>query len=47
MIQMQSYFGWKNSGMAMEYISKSKVALKDVATRLAFSEREGNMGSII
>ena len=44
---MQSHFGWKNSGMAMEYISKSKVALKDVATKLAFSESEEKMVSII
>ena len=44
---MQSHFGWKNFGMTMEYILKSMVALKDVATELAFSKREEIMVCII
>ena len=34
-LQMQQNFGWKNIHMAQEYISTSKVAIKDVASKLA------------
>ena len=30
-VQLQSHFGWKCPGMAMEYVSKSKAAIRDVA----------------
>ena len=36
-LQMQQHFGWKNVHMAQEYISTSKVAIKDVASKLAGS----------
>ena len=34
-LQMQQHFGWKNVAMAQEYMSTSKVAIKDVAQKLA------------
>ena len=34
-IQLQSHFGWKSPNMAMEYVTKSKAAIKDVAGLLA------------
>ena len=30
-VQLQSHFGWKSPGMAMEYVTKSKAAIRDVA----------------
>ena len=40
-LQMQQHFGWKNVHMAQEYISTSKVAIKDVASKLAgFGDKE-------
>ena len=34
-IQLQNHYGWKSANMAMEYVSKSNAALKDVAGLLA------------
>ena len=30
-MQLQSHFGWKSPNMAMEYVTKSKAAIKEVA----------------
>jgi hypothetical protein len=38
---MQSHFGWKSPAMAMEYVTKSKAAIKDVAAMLSKEECEG------
>ena len=34
-MELQSHFGRKSPAMAMEYVTKSKVALKDVAEMLS------------
>ena len=39
-LQMQQHFGWKNIGMAQEYMSTSKTAIRDVAAKLASNEVE-------
>ncbi len=41
-LQMQSFFGWKNSNMAMEYISTSKTAIEDMANKLAHSDSDAS-----
>ena len=30
-IHLQSHYGWKSPNMAMEYVTKSRAAIKDVA----------------
>ena len=37
-IQLQSHYGWKSPNMAMEYVTKSRAAIKDVAELLARGE---------
>ena len=37
-IQLQSHYGWKSPNMAMEYVIKSRAAIKDVAELLAQGE---------
>ena len=37
---MQSYYGWKNASMTLEYVSTSKAAIEDMAAKLAHSESE-------
>ena len=37
-LQMQSYYGWKNASMTLEYVSTSKAAIEDMAAKLAHSE---------
>ena len=39
-LQMQSYYGWKNASMTLEYVSTSKAAIEDMANKLAHSEVE-------
>ena len=39
-LQMQSYYGWKNASMTLEYVSTSKAAIEDMAAKLAHSESE-------
>ena len=39
---MQSHFGWKSPQMAMEYVTKSKTAIKDVAALLSKGEEDGD-----
>ena len=41
-VQMQSHFGWKSPQMAMEYVTKSKTAIKDVAALLSKGEEDGD-----
>ena len=36
--QLQSHYGWKSPNMAMEYVTKSRAAIKDVAELLARGE---------
>ena len=40
---MQSHFGWKSPQMAMEYVTKSKTAIKDVAAMLSKGDEDGDL----
>ena len=40
---MQSHFGCKSPQMAMEYVTKSKTAIKDVAALLSKGDEDGDL----